>query len=192
MLKVALQVVGVGIMGGMLGCGSTSMTPTGPEQQPRAADCDFQIFTTMPKGYAEVGAIDVKPGGYGHKQFTDLADFKEEIRASVCKGGGDAAIAYANGLGMYIKATVLKQVEGSRSASSGNGSAQQHEQAAEAPAAGAPTDVGCRFDTQCKGDRICVKGECVDGKTASPGAAGSAAVGSAAPAAGGAAATPAP
>jgi hypothetical protein len=32
----------------------------------------------------------------------------------------------------------------------------------------APTDAGaCRYDTQCKGERICVKGECIDPPTPS-------------------------
>ena len=61
----------------------------------------------------------------------------------VCHLGGDAAVAWANGYGMYMKASVLK-----RSA-----------------AASGPTpnraSPGCQFDTQCKGERVCVKGECV-------------------------------
>jgi len=132
------------------GCGSTNMTPTGPKQESREANCEFQIFTTQPTGFAEIAAVDVKPGGYGHNVFTDIADFKEEIRPSVCQAGGDAAIAYANGYGMYIKATILKRLE------PGEGAAAPTAEAA--PAASG----GCQFDTQCKGERVCVKGECVD------------------------------
>ena len=70
--------------------------------------------------------------------------FKEVIERDVCQAGGDAAVAMANGSGIYIKATILKSTGG-------------------AAAANAPTTaVGCQFDTQCKGDRICVKGECTD------------------------------
>lgn len=37
-----------------------------------------------------------------------------------------------------------------------------------APAAApAPSTAGCTYDTQCKGDRICVKSECVDPTPAS-------------------------
>jgi len=61
--------------------------------------------------------------------------------------GGDAAIAYANGYGYYIKATVLK----------GTG------RPAPVSLTSAPSG-GCTYDTQCKGDRVCVAGACVDPK----------------------------
>lgn len=44
--------------------------------------------------------------------------------------------------------------------------------AAAAPAvstpAAAPVQSGCQYDAQCKGDRVCVKGECVDPAPTSP------------------------
>jgi len=136
-----------------LGCGSTSMTATGEPQTAREANCSFDILTATPLlGYREVGTIDVSPGGYGVNVFRDLGDFKEHIAPNVCKLGGDAAIASANGYGMYIKATVLKRIEASAPAPS-------------APVTGpamteAPKKHGCEFDTQCKGDRICIDGHC--------------------------------
>jgi hypothetical protein len=42
----------------------------------------------------------------------------------------------------------------------------------EPPPEGAPADApaagGCQYDTQCKGDRICEQGRCVDSKVTTP------------------------
>jgi hypothetical protein len=135
-----------------LGCGSTNMTATGEAQSPRAAECDFDILTATPfTGFKEIGTIDVTPGGYGIDVFTDLSAFKDHIRPQVCQLGGDAAIASANGYGMYIKATVLKRAAGAAPASV----------APSVASAAAPTGKsGCEYDAQCKGDRICISGKC--------------------------------
>jgi hypothetical protein len=143
----------------VLGCGSTDMTATGPVQAPLPPTCDFEILTSTPLvGYREIGTVDVTPGGYGINQFTSLSDFKDHIRENVCQLGGDAAIASANGLGWYIKASVLKRVASAPTAP-----------VAAAEAATASKHGGCEFDTQCKGDRICVDGECeAPAKTPAP------------------------
>lgn len=113
--------------------------------QSRGERCSFNVFTVAPSGnYVEIGAIDVQPGAYGSNAFTDLASFKAEIEPEVCRAGGDAAVAFANGYGMYIKATILKSAAASSAA----------------PPPHSDTG-GCRYDTQCKGDRVCQKGECV-------------------------------
>jgi len=133
----------------LAGCGSTSLTRTGPRLAARPATCDFQMLTAAPTGgFVEVGTVDVEFGAYGSHQFRKLSDFKEEIAPSVCKAGGDAAIATVNGYGMYIKATILK--------SSGLPTS-----APTLTQANASTG-GCSFDAQCKGDRICTRGACVD------------------------------
>jgi hypothetical protein len=119
------------------------------------------MFTTQPSGFAEIAAIDVNPGGVGDNMFKEIAGFKEEIRPLVCRAGGDGAIAYANGYGMYIKATVLKRMAPEASASAGAGAA---------PA----TSQGCQMDTECKGERVCEKRKCVDpASAAAPAAAAS-------------------
>ncbi len=114
------------------------------------------MFTTPPAtGFVEIAAIDVKPGGYGTNMYTDAGGFKDKIRPYVCQAGGDAAIAYANGYGMYIKATVLKAVASPQP--------EPNALAAVDPSQPPPpsAEAGCHFDTQCKGDRICVNGGCV-------------------------------
>jgi hypothetical protein len=100
--------------------------------------CEFQLLTVVPSGsYVERGAFEAQLGDYGSNAFSTLADFKQEVAPYVCRAGGDIALAQANRDGIYVRATILK-----------------------ATAAALPT--GCAFDTQCKGQRVCVKGECVD------------------------------
>jgi len=134
------------------GCGSTKMATTGPKYPARPPSCEFQILTAAPaSGFVEVAAIDVNWGAYGSNSYRDLTDFKNEIRPYVCSAGGDAAIAYANGYGLYIKATVLKAVEAPQGAEAPTSKGADPVQA---------NDTGCHYDTQCKGDRICVQGTC--------------------------------
>jgi hypothetical protein len=164
--------LGFGVI--LAGCGSTVVTPNGIPLTPREPRCDFQMFTTAPEGYAEVAAIDVQSGDYGVHQYRDIASFKTEIQPYVCKAGGDAAIAYANGFGMYIKATVLKRVEKATVAAAPEAASSKAEfgtSAQQQQPAPAPADLGCHYDTQCKGDRICVKGDCVSPAAPAPGAA---------------------
>jgi hypothetical protein len=146
-----LMLAGVALAG-LVACGSTNMTKTGPEYASRGESCSFDILTATPaQGFVEIGTVDVTPGLYGDKVFRELRDFKEEIHPQVCAAGGDAAIAIPNGYGAYIKATVLKRVAPPPDIAG-----------ARRPAAPAPAPAsGCQFDTQCKGDRVCVKGECV-------------------------------
>jgi hypothetical protein len=123
------------------------MTATGPRQGSRGEHCEFQVLTAMPAGqFVEIGTIDVQQSGWGDGVFRTLDAFKDHIEPYVCRAGGDVAVAMANGYGMYIKATVLKT------------------KASTAEAQVSPKEVpgGCQFDTQCKGDRLCVKGECVE------------------------------
>jgi hypothetical protein len=131
----------------VVGCASTTMTVTGPQQPSRGEHCDFRVLTAPPAaGFVEIATIDAPASGIGAS--TKLDDFKTHIEPYVCQAGGDAAVAWPNGLGIYVKATVLK--------------------AKEAAAEGQPPGPssgqvgGCQFDTQCKGDRVCVKGECAD------------------------------
>src|SRR5215217_5766885 len=145
------SVVMLGGLVSLVGCGSTRMATNGPPRAARAANCEFRMLTTAPAGeFIEVGAIDVQPGGYGTNVYTDLSSFTQKIAPYVCKAGGDAAIGVANGYGMYIKATILKSVP---APSSSPPSATTE----PTPASTTASAVGCLYDTQCKGDRICVK-----------------------------------
>jgi len=136
----------------LAGCGSVALTRTGAPQAARPANCTFQVLTAAPAGnFVEVGTLDVT----GVDSSDNLASFKTNIAPRVCEAGGDAVIAMANGYGYYIKATVLKAEPGGTSAPN------LTQGSVPAPSAG-----GCTFDTQCKGDRVCTKGECVEGRGA--------------------------
>ena len=128
-----------------LGCGArTLVTATGAPQAPRPEGCDFEILTSTPlNGFREIGTLDMLSGGDG--DTTSLTRFKKRIAPKVCQLGGDAALAMANGTGYYIKATVLKRAETATLGAEGDASNGKH---------------GCEFDTQCKGDRICIAGSC--------------------------------
>ena len=136
----------------ILGCGvQTSLTRTGPRLPPRPENCEFEMLTGAPSGsYVELGTLDLTAGG-----TTNLGEFRSGIRPQVCRAGGDAALAIANGYGIYIKATVLKRVDCPAPTGAGAGPGTPPSQP---PAAAS----GCSFDTQCKGDRVCVQGACVD------------------------------
>jgi hypothetical protein len=122
------------------------MTQTGPAHPAKAPNCEFKMLTTVPTtGFAEIGVVDVTPGGFGFNIYRELSEFKRKIQPLVCRAGADAAIAHVNGFGVYIKATMLKAVVTAPPPSR------------EAPG---PTAGGCQYDSQCKGDRICVSGQC--------------------------------
>jgi hypothetical protein len=106
-----------------------------PSRGPR---CDFAVLSVPPaEGFVELGTI-VAEG-------ESVEGFRNEIASLVCQAGGDAVIAPQDKSGLHERATVIKL--GSLSSS---------------PQTAAPATDGCRFDTQCKGDRICVQGSCVE------------------------------
>jgi hypothetical protein len=134
----------IGLRAGALcavGCQGNSFTAAGPPQAPHPENCDFPILTSTPaSGFVEIGTIDFD----GLRRTAQ--GFKYRIQSDVCAAGGDAVVAMINGKGDYIKATVLKRIEANKVDQSG----AQSESA------------GCHFDAQCKGERLCVRGECVD------------------------------
>ena len=125
--------------------GSTSVTRTGKLVQPRDPNCEFEVLTASPaEGFVEIGTVDYEYGTT-FSAISVLSEFKARIRRDVCSAGGDAALASIDGHGRYTRATILRSVPG----------------AAVSPTS-APANGGCQFDTQCKDDRVCVKGECSD------------------------------
>lgn len=124
-------------------CGTTQVTATGPSAPSQGGPCDFRLLTALPSGgYVEMGVVETQLGDYGSNAFSTLADFKKEIAPQVCRAGGDMAVAHANGAGIYVRATILK--------------------ASGAASSTPPPAAGCQLDTQCRGQRVCVKGECTD------------------------------
>lgn len=130
---------------GLSGCAQAiTVSRTGAKQTPRESNCAFEVFTSVPaQGYREIAVIDVHSGPYGDKRYTELPAFTTEITPYVCEAGGDATVGIKNSNGIYIQATVLKRQQPSQ------------------PVAPAEPS-GCTYDTQCKGDRICVEGKCTE------------------------------
>jgi hypothetical protein len=90
-------------------CAETRLTPAGPGTRAQDGPCSFEILTIPPgAAYVEIGVVNTQLGDYGSNAFSTLSDFKKEIAPYVCKAGGDAAVAYANDAGIYIRATILK------------------------------------------------------------------------------------
>ena len=157
------------VLGGVLGVyllglgaclPSGKVSVTGPAQAPREASCDFAVLTVPPaSGFVEIGAIDFSQSFTG-KMYSELDELKTAITPDVCKAGGDAAIALANGLGEYIKVTIVKRVPDAP-ARPVSAAPAAPPSAAAAVALKPAEDLGCHYDTQCKGDRICSDGKCV-------------------------------
>ena len=136
-LLVLLAVTGCG--------GSVVLSRSGPRQEARSEDCPYRMYTVPPsKGFIEIGSVDVSRGSA--EVASEITDFKRQIRPFVCEAGGDAAIAFANNQGLYLRATILKR-EAAPPASEASATAAQ--------------DLDCHYDTQCKGDRVCEGGRCV-------------------------------
>ncbi|WP_394831399.1 hypothetical protein LVJ94_33295 [Pendulispora rubella] len=134
----------------LMACG-TIATPTGGggaggSGSEEATSCSFGVLTASPaSGYEEIGSVDMSlnPLCPECSWPQSLADFREAVRPEVCKAGGDMVLAVSNGLGYYIKGTILRRVE-------------------TPPAQAAAVSTGCQYDTQCKGERLCVAGRCVE------------------------------
>ncbi len=112
------------------------------------------MYTVPPnKGFVEIGTVDVSQGS--SEITSQITDFKRQIRPLVCAAGGDAAIAFANNQGLYIRATILKREPVSEPS---------------AASASAAQELDCHYDTQCKGDRLCEGGRCVSPVVSAPAA----------------------
>jgi hypothetical protein len=139
-------------------CGPTGLSATGASAPSAGEPCAFQILTAPPSGgYVEVGVVNAQVGDFGSNAFSTLADFRKKIAPDVCRVGGDMAVVHANDSGIYIRATILKSAPATAPAAPPTALAAPP----TAPAA-PPTAPGCQFDMQCKGDRLCVRGECAD------------------------------
>jgi hypothetical protein len=130
------------------------LTPTGPTLPPRGEHCAFQVFTEPPnRPFTELGLLEYKIEVGGHLD-TKLADFEDDIQEHVCAAGGDGAIVY-NEQGVYMRAKVIKL-----GAAAGLAASPSPTGSASGGSPDSSSAAGCQFDNQCKGDRICVRGEC--------------------------------
>jgi len=106
------------VLGSSLGCTAHSeFTPsTGAKLQPRPDACAFDVLTTQPnRPFDTLGSHDVAPavahGGGSTGRPSSASEFKTVVGPSVCKAGGDAVLAEVNGLGEYVRGTVIRYRE---------------------------------------------------------------------------------
>jgi hypothetical protein len=117
----------------LVGC-EPVLTQTGPILKPLKPDCPVRIFSVAPSApFTELATI----SGVASLRSPE----QDQLRPYVCKIGGNAAIIRWCEDG-FCGATVIKL--------------NQPEPGSEEAVA------GCQYDTQCKGDRICVAGRCND------------------------------
>jgi len=82
--------------------------------QPKPESCSFDVLTTRPqRPFEELGIIDFTGGVVyktGHRAgLPDSAsELKDKAAQTVCRAGGDAVLADVNGLGQYVRATVIR------------------------------------------------------------------------------------
>jgi hypothetical protein len=124
-------------------------------------------------GYMDIGTIDVSWNNSSSGK--NAKDFYDAVQPFVCKAGGNAAVAYANGLGEYIKASVLLAVpnkdvkpQAPSTATTATATTATATATTTATATATTATSGCQYDTQCKGDRICVDSKCVDSASSTP------------------------
>ena len=93
----------------MAGCGgsyryaqTTSVTaPAKPET------CSFDVLSTRPdRPYDELGVLDFS--GDQMAVAKSVTSFRDRVRPHVCGAGGDAVLAEVNGVGYYVRGTVIR------------------------------------------------------------------------------------
>lgn len=81
---------------------------TTAQAAPREPTCAFEVFTTRPdRPYDELGVIE-DPKREGWRSISRVSDFIDVSRQSVCEAGGDAVLAEVNGMGIYVRGTVIR------------------------------------------------------------------------------------
>jgi hypothetical protein len=106
----------VALLSALAGCSAqpqyTQTSTKGAAARPK--DCQFDVLTMRPAGAIEqLGIIDFQGGavsstGRRNGLPDTAADLREKVAPDVCRAGGDAVIAEVNGLGQYLRATVIK------------------------------------------------------------------------------------
>jgi hypothetical protein len=94
------------LFAGCVGYTYTATTQTAATAKP--AGCAFDLLTTRPeRAYAELGVVE-HGGTPNTGGATTAGAFKDMVANAVCRAGGDAVITEVNGMGIYVRGTVLK------------------------------------------------------------------------------------
>ena len=121
------------MMVALTGCASTFIA-TGRSYAPRPRGCDLVVLTMPPSGgYVEIGSIE----SWSVRRGVD--ELKLDFGDMACGAGGDALYASSTTLHDGLSTVTVLKKTGALAGES-----------------------GCQFDTQCKGDRVCVNHDCVD------------------------------
>ena len=94
----------------VLGCvaGGAYTRTTDKAYPARPPGCTFKVFTSAPQEpYEEIGVVDHIHRG-DNVGASDIREFMGVMRPYVCRSGGDAVLAFVNGMGWYVKGTVIK------------------------------------------------------------------------------------
>jgi hypothetical protein len=103
----------------VLACASASQPKFTPNSSTRAdakpGDCKFEVLTLPPaQPVDELGIIDFVDGTTISRTGRRIgvpdtaAALRQRIASEVCRVGGDAVLGQVNGVGQYIRATVLR------------------------------------------------------------------------------------
>jgi hypothetical protein len=91
---------------GLIGCVryEMSVSTTSPTRA-KTATCEFRVVNMIPGGnYEEIATLTVSD-----KAAESPDEFKRAVREDVCRVGGDVVVTEINGLGLYVRGTVLRQ-----------------------------------------------------------------------------------
>lgn len=95
----------------------TRYTPTSASSvAARPANCAFDVLTIRPaRAVQELGLFEFEGGAVyktGHRAGvpSTAAELREKIGPQVCAAGGEAVLTEVNGLGQYVRATVVRYV----------------------------------------------------------------------------------
>jgi len=102
----------------LAGCAATTQyTPTSSRTlAARPANCAFDILSMRPaRPIEELGIIDFEGGAVaktGERAGVpgSASQLREKIGSQVCGAGGEAVLTEVNGLGQYVRATVVRYV----------------------------------------------------------------------------------
>ncbi|HVU51912.1 MAG TPA: hypothetical protein VHL80_14545 [Polyangia bacterium] len=95
----------------LVGCGYSYTQTTQNAAPPKPESCSFDVLTTRPeRPYVELGVLE--PQGSPGSGAANASDFRSRISDAVCHAGGDAVLTQVNGLGNYVRGTVIKYKEG--------------------------------------------------------------------------------
>jgi hypothetical protein len=86
-------------------------TPTTATPPPaHSPGCEFAVTATVPAGYIEVGTLTFGSRTLSsYRASRDPVEFKEAVRADVCRMGGDVVVTQVDAQGTIVRAAVLQR-----------------------------------------------------------------------------------